>query len=367
MALKKRTASKSGSIDGASTAPSSSGPAESSLVIKAINKKYGSTVVRKANVDSVVAGRLRTGILTLDLALGGGLVLSSGACYYGDGSAGKSTLALITAARMQRAYPDMVVALIDLEITFDHVWATKLGVDCERLMVVEPASGEEAVEICEALLQAEDISMLIVDSVPMLTPMRELDSTAGDAIIGVQAKLMASFLRKTFATMLNERRRKHYPIVLYLNQPRREIGPYAKEILPGGKLFYCACSQIIRLSNKEVTTSFNTDVDLIARNEHTFAIKKNKTGGKFNSGKFSIVRDSSEGYPAGYVDQTKTMLTFAGHAGLYTGGGSSHTIEGCGKFKSHAEIGQFFYENPEKFDALQVKVLLHYRDLWNIR
>lgn len=337
-------------------------------VLAAVNKKSSKGTMRTASDTRAEYGRVRTGILVMDLCLGGGWKYSRGCMLYGEKSAGKSTVALISVANALRDNPNSVAIWLDIEGTFDATWARRLGVDLERLHICEPDTGEDAVDLADAFLRTKEVCMIVTDSIAFLTPAREIDMSSEQSHVGIHAKLIGNYIRKVNNGMIRERKRGHHVIVMHLNQFRMKIGVMFGDprVLPGGKALEFSTSQQMQLSNKEHKAINGEDKGIVLYNEHGILITKDKTGGRLKEGQFKLVRDESEGFDPGYIDQTKYVLTCAKRAGLYTGAGTRHTLDGLGNFKSHADIGKFFYENPEVLYNFNGRILRFFLDKWGL-
>ena len=181
-------------------------------------------------------GRVKTGILSVDLCLAGGFMRSRAGMVYGERSAGKTTLVSKAMKHALEREPDKHAIFIDIEGTADKRWMETLGVDIDRVMIVEPPTGENAVDQADALIRSEEVCFLALDSIAMLTPFVELDSSAEDQQIGLQARLIGKMLRRLNNAMLQERRREHYPTIIFLNQFRMKAGFVMGDprTLPGG-------------------------------------------------------------------------------------------------------------------------------------
>lgn len=300
-------------------------------LLKEMDKRYGLGVVKRG-AEVIQPERIRTNIFTLDFSLLGGIPVSRGTMLVGHKHSGKTTTALKIVAQAQRQFPDMKVAYVDIEGTLDMVWAEKLGVDVDNLIVVQPESGEAAVDIIDALLRTREISVVVIDSVAAIAPMKEIEGSAEDAHVGLQARLMGGLLRKTTAGMIAERRRGHFVTPVYINQYRSKIGGFAAFgeplSVPGGKALGFANSVEIVVKNREMAGKGANGLDLITHNEHSFKIEKNKCNGGTRTGEFRLVRtlDPDTGLDEGMVDDAATMLAVAKKFGAYEGAGSSWTL-----------------------------------------
>lgn len=266
-----------------------------------------------------------------------------------------TTLACLIAANAQLMFADQRVVVMDIEGTFDTVWAAKLGVDLSTLLLVQPETGEAACDIVDGLVRTKEVSMVIVDSVAALSPMKEIEGSSEDANVGLQARLMGTLLRKTTAGMIAERHRGHFVTPLYINQYRAKIGGgaggFAGEplMVPGGHALGFANSVEIKVTNWEKTRTVR-GMDILSHNEHTFKIEKNKLNGGMRSGEFRLIRSYDEklGLDEGALDDGATLLAFAKTFGAYVGGGSSWTLH--------------FWDEERKFRGVDDAITSLYQD-----
>jgi recombination protein RecA len=211
----------------------------------AIEKQFGEGSIMSLATDQLkpIEG-ISTGSLALDIALGGrGLPRGRIIEIFGPESSGKTTLALHVAAEAQKA--GGIAAMIDAEHAFDPSWAKKLGVDLEMLLVSQPSSGEEALQITEMLVKSNAVDVIVIDSVAALVPKKELEGEIGDTHVGLQARLMSQSLRKLTAAIARSR-----TVVVFINQIREKIGVMfgSPETTPGGRAlkFYASCRVDVR-------------------------------------------------------------------------------------------------------------------------
>lgn len=332
--------------------------------MKQANAAYGQDVARIAASLRRYEDRIRTGIFTLDLALAGGFMTSRGAMLYGEKSSGKTTTAMLLCLNAQMKYPDLAVAWIDVEGTFDVTWFVKLGGDPDRLLLIEPETGEQAVDLAHAVLLSKEISVVVTDSIAMLTPMKELDSSSEDQLPGLHARLIGNYIRKTNNALLKERHRGHRPINLFINQYRMKIGLVFGDprTLPGGKALEFATSTQVETKNKEHIS----DKGDIQFNQHSFKITKEKTGaGRIREITFKLVRDPDycDGLPEGTIDQMKSIIEFGTRVGLVEG---RATFKKYGKFNSAADAMKHFLADPEAYVNLQEDVINAHRVQWGL-
>ncbi|MEC8320077.1 MAG: recombinase RecA, partial [Planctomycetota bacterium] len=210
-----------------------------------IEKAYGKGSIMKLDGDRLAGiPCVSTGAISLDLALGGrGLPKGRVVEVFGPESSGKTTLALTVAANVQK--DGGVAAFIDAEHALDPTWARKLGVDIDEMLVSQPDTGEQALEICELLVRSNAVDIIVVDSVAALIPRAEIEGEMGDSHVGLQARLMSQALRKLTGAIA-----KSDCIVVFINQLREKIGVMfgSPETTTGGRAlkFYSSVRVDIR-------------------------------------------------------------------------------------------------------------------------
>jgi len=350
---------------------------------------YSPAVITRANSEKLNYGRLASGILSVDLCLAGGLMRSRGSMLYGNKSAGKSTLALRFVAAAQRAYPNMFAVWIDIEGTFDKVWARMHGVDLNRLYLIEPESGESAVDMADAVARADNVAIIVTDSIAFLTPMKEIAASAEDSLPGIHARLIGNYVRRLNSSLLAERHREHYPVILHLNQFRMAIGVMFGDprVLPGGRALEFSTTQQIEISNHEHTSAGKKEKGakptkkedkeneekgvIVLYNEHAIKITKDKSGGRYKEGRFKLIRDEATGLPAGYIDQTRTIINHGFISGILEGAPQSFKFSDSrfgshGNFRGAPEFTQFLVSDGERERNIVAAIVEHYRQKWGV-
>lgn len=333
-------------------------------LIPQIEKRYGENIVRKGNALPNCT-YLPTGIFLIDLALLGGIPESKMSLVYGWQSSGKSTLAMKVAASAQRKYPDSSVLYIDSEGSYDPLWAEKNGVDNERVVYVDPQSGEQAVDIMNSAIVADDLSLIILDSIAGTVPLKEVESSAEDAIVAVRARLMSRFLTSLKLRMSDELRRGHKVTAVTINQFRTNIGVMFGDnrVLPGGATQRYTADVMLEMKNaKPQQGKSENDVAIFEHNEHAFEIKKCKTGNSLPSGQFTMIRSPQHVLGVSGIDDGDTVVAYGKKMGMVTSGGGNWKFDGCDEsFGSKDELVAHFYNEPEEYRLFKTKLIAIHR------
>jgi recombination protein RecA len=308
-----------------------------------IEKSFGKGAIMKLDESmSVVRDGLSTGALSLDIALGGtGIPRGRVVEFFGPESSGKTTLALHVAASAQRA--GGVAAVVDAEHALDPTWAKKCGVKLEELLVSQPDTGEQAMEIVEMLVRSNAVDCIVVDSVAALVPKAELEGEMGQQHVGLQARLMSQSLRKLTGCIA-----KSKCIVIFINQIREKIGVMFgnPETTPGGRAlkFYSS----VRIDIRRVTTI--KEGELATGNHVKAKVVKNKVAAPFKSAEFDIMFSGGISTEGDLVD----MAT------------ADNVIEKMGAWFSYGQVRigqgrenakQFLKDNPDLAAEIRAKVL----------
>jgi recombination protein RecA len=296
--------------------------------------KMGEAADRKIEV-------IPTGALALDLALGvGGVPRGRVIELYGTESSGKTTLALHVVAEAQRN--GGIAAFIDAEHALDPAYAQAIGVDIDELLISQPDTGEQALEIADMLIRSGALDVVVIDSVAALVPRAEIEGEMGDAHVGLQARLMSQALRKLTGSLSRSR-----TTAIFINQLREKIGVMfgSPEVTPGGRAlkFYSS----IRLEVRRVET-IKDGADSIG-NRVRVKVTKNKCAPPFRQAEFDIV--FGEG-----ISREGSLLDVAVDAGVVKKSGAWFTFDGDQLGQGRENAKRFLRENPEVAVQLQAKV-----------
>lgn len=338
-------------------------------LLKTIKKKHGdNTILTGSGIRQPF--RIPSGIFLLDYATLGGIPHNRFTMVHGRKHSGKTTTALKMIRGAQISLPDQQSVLVDVEGTYDDVWAGKQGVDTDNILVVQPDTGEQAVDMIVALAHARETSLITIDSIGAMLPMKEGDASAEDpSIPGLQAKLITSMLRKINGALLEEKKRGHYVTILMINQERKKIGAMGpgaqyQVTLPGGDALGFFTSLEMRIKNKE-NSKVEDNVDVLTYNEHSFEIEKNKMNPGIRSGEYRMLRRADEdlGLNEGDVDDAGTMLVFAKRLGWWEGvpskGYDLNIVDFEQHFDNADECVRFLYANREVYDSLRIQLIVN--------
>ena len=313
--------------------------------IAQIEKQYGAGSIMKMDesLHRKIEG-IPTGALSLDIALGGkGIPRGRVVEFYGPESSGKTTLALHAIASAQKL--GGVAAFIDAEHALDTTWAKKLGVDISGLLISQPDTGEQALDIAEMLIKSNAVDIIVIDSVAALVPAAELQGEMGQSHVGLQARLMSQALRKLTGVIS-----KSKTCLVFINQIRMKIGVMFgnPETTSGGNAlkFYSS----VRLDVRRIST-IKSSGDEAVGNRVRARVVKNKVAAPFKTAEFDIMFDRGISYEGDLLD-----LAVDNDIVNKSGAWFNYGKVKLGQGRENAK--QFFMDNPELLDEIKQKVLV---------
>ena len=313
------------------------------LAISQIDRQFGKGSIMRLgdNYIPTMDNVISTGCLSLDVALGvGGIPRGRVVEIYGPESSGKTTLALHIVAEAQKA--GGFAAFIDAEHAIDPEYSKKLGVNTEELLISQPDTGEQALEICETLVRSGALDVIVIDSVAALVPRAELEGDMGDSHMGLQARLMSQALRKLTGSVSRSN-----TTVIFINQIREKIGVMFgnPETTPGGRAlkFYSS----VRLEIRRITT-IKDGAEMVGSRVRVKVVK-NKVAPPFKKSEFDIMYGQGISYVGDIID-----LAVEGNIVEKTGAWYSYDDMKIGQGRENAK--SFLTENSDIMDAVTEKV-----------
>ena len=314
------------------------------MALGQIDKQFGKgSIMRMGEKTTLGIDVVSTGALSLDLALGiGGLPRGRVTEIYGPESSGKSTLAMHVVAEAQRN--GGVCAYIDAEHAMDPIYAKAIGVDIDQLLISQPDTGEQALEICDMLVRSGAIDVIVIDSVAALTPRAEIEGEMGDTHVGLQARLMSQALRKLTGNL-----NKTNTIAIFINQLREKIGVMfgSPETTPGGRAlkFYSS----VRLDIRRIE-SLKDGAEVVG-NRTRVKVVKNKVSPPFKQAEFDIM------YGKG-ISREGSLLDMSVDFGIVKKSGAWFTYEGEQLGQGRENAKTFLTEHPEVMMEVSDKVMI---------
>ncbi len=317
------------------------------LALGQIEKQYGSGAIMKMGeaTANMTVGAISTGSLSLDIALGiGGIPRGRVTEIYGPESAGKSTLAQHVIAQAQRG--GGAVAYIDVEHALDPSYAQDLGINTEDLLISQPDTGEQALEICEALVRSNAIDCIVIDSVAALVPRAEIEGEMGDTHVGLQARLMSQALRKLTSTIA-----RTSTAVIFINQLREKVGVVFgnPEVTPGGRALKFYSSVRIELRGIESIKKGTTVMGRRVRAK----IVKNKVAAPFRTAEFDIMFATPRG-----ISRTADVVDLGAESGILKKSGAFYSYGDLRIGQGREAAKAFLYENLDVLEALERELRL---------
>ena len=314
---------------------------EVAAIIKKIEKTYGEgSIMRLGSQEHIAAETIKTGALSLDLALGGGIPYGRIIEIYGPESSGKTTLSLHIIAEAQRA--GKTAAFIDAEHALDPVYAGRIGVNAKDLILSQPDHGEQALGIVEDLVASGAVGLVVVDSVAALTPKAEIEGKMGDVQPGLQARLMSKALRK-----LTGLAGKSKTTVIFINQLRMKIGVFfgSPEVTTGGQAlkFYSSIRMDIRRIGQIKAG------DKVMGNRVKVKVVKNKMAPPFRQAEFDIMYNQG-------ISTAGDILDLAVERDLVSKAGAWYKHQDKNIAQGREEAKKYLRDNPKLLSTLESEI-----------
>ena len=316
-------------------------------VLGKIEKDFGKgSIMRLGEASSMVVDSISTGSIGLDIAVGiGGLPRGRIVEIYGPESSGKTTVALHSVAEAQRN--GGIAAFIDAEHALDPVYARALGVDVDNLIISQPDTGEQALEITEALIRSGAIDIIVIDSVAALVPKAEIEGDMGDSHVGLQARLMSQALRKLTGSI-----KKSNCVAIFINQLREKVGIMFgnPETTTGGRAlkFYSS----VRLDVRKIDTIKQGDKILGSRTR--VKVVKNKVAPPFKQAEFDIM------YGEG-ISKIGDLLDIAANVDIVKKSGSWYNYQDIKLGQGRENVKKFLADNMDLTNEIEEKVRKYYK------
>jgi recombination protein RecA len=308
-----------------------------------IDRQFGKgSVMRLGSEERAPIASISTGSIALDVALGiGGLPRGRIVEVYGPEASGKTTIALHAIASAQKA--GGTAAFIDAEHALDPIYAAKLGVDIDALLVSQPDTGEQALEITDMLIRSGSIDVIVIDSVAALVPRAEIEGEMGDTHVGLQARLMSQALRKLTGAISNTD-----TTAIFINQLREKIGVFfgSPETTSGGKAlkFYAS----VRLDIRRIETLKDGQNNAVG-NRSRVKVVKNKLASPFKQAEFDII--FGEG-----ISREGSLIDFGVEQDIVNKSGAWYTFDGEQLGQGKENSRKFLKENPEIASTIEQKI-----------
>ncbi len=328
----------------ASKEKTSTGNADLDLAISGINKKFGEgALMRLGDATKMNVSVISTGSIAVDLALGvGGLPRGRTVEIYGPESSGKTTFCLSVIAEAQRKGGNAV--FVDVEHALDPRYAKIVGVDLDNLMISQPESGEDALNITETLIRSAAIDVIVIDSVAALVSRQELDGQMGDATVGLQARMMSQAMRRLTAAIA-----KTQCVCIFTNQIREKIGVMfgSPETTPGGRALKFFCS--VRIDIRRIGQIKESN-GTVTGNRTRLKVVKNKVAPPFTVCEFDIMYDEG-------ISRTGSVVDLGVEHNILEKKGAWISYEGELVGQGREAAKQALSENPELMAKLTAAIL----------
>jgi recombination protein RecA len=329
-------------------------------IVNKLKKDYPKTLYVGDENDKLIVRRLPSNCFMFDMLTGGGVPKNRYVHIHGPKSCGKTTFSLRMARSLMLERPDLKVAFIDFEGTFDKDWAARFLPSKDNLITVRPDYGEEGVDIARGLIEADDLGLLVIDSLGGITSVKQADAGASEyAPVAIQVKLINHLLRVIFPFVSQAWKEDRDLTIILLNQVRINMnaGKYGSPYSPlGGEYLKHMISMGVRLYPGKFSHSRGVPI----KADHEFKIDKNKVGLPERKGEFTMWYADVEGHKAGDIDEDDVVLAYAKRAGIIKREGTNTVIPMRRKplvFDTQAALLAEFATNRKLFETVKKATL----------
>lgn len=320
-----------------------------------IRKNFPNMVYTGDELVDMTVPKLPSGVFSFDLVTGGGIPLHRATMFHGAKSSGKTTHMLRMIRSFLNTYKDKSVVFVDFEQTFDWDWAKHFIPDRRRFYLIQPDYGEQGVDIIQAACKAEDLGLLLVDTLVMMICTVEVEADASDDFVGAQARLIRKLLQKLTVLMSKAKRHGRPFTIILSNQVRTAIGGRAFQSQtkkPGGKFQDHYVSMDVKFYAGEYTKVSGVPIKV----KQQFSLTKNKTGLPAQSGEFNYYLIDFDNYKVGDADETKTIVQYARRMAVAHKSGKGWNV-GQRSFKNLTDMFEFYADNRKELEKLKKIVL----------
>ena len=326
-------------------------------VALALKKKFGEQIGGQGAKFPAV-DRVPTGFFSIDLTTGGGIPRGCVTIIFGPEGCGKTTLALKTIAEYQKRWPEDTCALFDIENQFDPAWAAVLGVDVDKLHVYKPDYAEQAVDMIETFLYADDCGMVIIDSLAALVTVKEVEESAEKDLPGAQARVVKKLVLKTNTAMTVQRKSGRMPTLIYINQIRYQIGVmYGNpEKMPGGMAPKYQSSMTMRLWGKRLMDK-SVSAIMPARLKIDCVLQKWRVKVLGNAAQAEMIMVPHKGLEVGQVDDWKVVEGYLREYGYLGKGGKKGWVMFEQEYDTLGDCREALVSDPASMDQARGMIL----------
>ncbi len=324
-----------------------------------LKKSHGEQFVTSADQVADDIERLPTGIYPFDYAIGGGFPRGRTSIIWGAESSGKTNLALKAIAMNQRLEPDKVNVFIDLEHSFDPKWATLIGVNCDKkkLAVIQPYYAEQAINIIQGIISADDAGCIVLDSIGAMITINEEESDAAKMQVGGVALAISKMVRKVIVGMSKATSFGRYPTMLIINQMRNKIGVMygSPDDMPGGKALKHHSALTVKVRGSDIIEP-SINKDRASFRLIKGSVFKSKVRTLHKDFEFSFPLTNQGGLKVGYIDDWNTISSQLKDLGwLYKEGKTITCFDQ--QYPTYKAVREDLYKNPKLLDAVREKIM----------